>query len=270
MRIDRYTPPVGHLLHPYIASIWRVDNQFSHIHETILPKQNVDFLFNLGAPQHVARGIRARPMKLCEFQVAGPQTAAFTLQQQGHMHLLGVSLKMDVCSALLNLPMTELTDLTVEGHMIFPDQRFLWERLANQSSFEAQCALLIEWLSKVFQPTLHLNLVQHACWALREQPTSHTIDQLSAQLHLSSRHLRRIMLHHVGVGPAQYMRLSRFVKSLHMMPNAPSLTDIAHSVHYSDQAHFCRDFKEIAGMTPNEYRQQMSHVLGHIFTQESS
>jgi methylphosphotriester-DNA--protein-cysteine methyltransferase len=121
-----------------------------------------------------------------------------------------------------------------------------------------------------FQPTPHLDLVRHACWTLREEPTSATLDQLSAQLHLSSRHLRRIMLHHVGVGPAHYLRLSRFVKSLHMMPKSASLTDIAYGVHYADQAHFSRDFREIAGMTPKEYRRRMSNEPGHIFACESS
>jgi AraC-like DNA-binding protein len=265
MQIDRYIPPPEHPLHPYVASIWRAESQFSHSSETILPKQNVDLLFNLGEPQHVVGGTRSPQRGLNDFHVAGPQTGALTVQPQGNMNLLGVSLKMDGCSGLLALPMTELTDQTVEAHNIFPQQRFLWEQVAEAHSFEAQRNLLMRWLIKALQPTPHLDLVQHACWSLREQPTSHTLDQLSAQLNLSSRHLRRIMLHHVGLGPAQYMRLSRFVKSLHLMPKVPSLTDIAYNVHYADQAHFCRDFKEIAGMTPSEYRQCMSHIPGQIF-----
>jgi AraC-like DNA-binding protein len=265
MQIDRYIPPSSHPLYPYVASIWRVDSHLSHTSETILPKQNVDLLFNLGAPQHVVHGTRAPQMGLNDFHIAGPQTGALTVQPQGHMKLLGVSLKMEGCSGLLALPMSELTDQTVEGNNIFPQQRFLWEQVAEAQSFEVQCTTLVQWLIKAFQPTSYLDLVQHACWSLREQPTSHTLDHLSAQLNLSSRHLRRIMLHHVGLGPAQYMRLSRFVKSLHLMPQVPSLTAIAYNVHYADQAHFCRDFKEIAGMTPSEYRQCMSHIPGQIF-----
>jgi AraC-like DNA-binding protein len=55
-----------------------------------------------------------------------------------------------------------------------------------------------------------------------------------------------------------------------MMPSDRSLTDIAYGVYYADQAHFCRDFKEIAGMTPKEYRHRMSPVPGHIFDVEAN
>jgi hypothetical protein len=39
-----------------------------------------------------------------------------------------------------------------------------------------------------------------------------------------------------------------------------------HAAHYYDQAHFCRDFKEIAGMSPSEYRARAGHVPGHLFS----
>jgi AraC-like DNA-binding protein len=264
MQIDHYTPPVGHPLHCYLASIWRIDSPFPHTSETILPKQNVDLLFNLGAPVSLVQG-QSGSGEVKGFHAAGPQTGFFVTQPQGPVKMLGISLKMDGASSLLKLPLAEITDLTVEGQIIFPQQRFLWEQVAELETFEAQRDLLVRWLFCAIQPTFHLDLIQHACWSLREQPTSRTLDQLSTQLHLSSRHLRRLMLRHVGIGPAQYMRLSRFVKSLHMMPKMASLTEIAYSVHYADQAHFCRDFKEIAGMTPYEYRRRMSRVPGHIF-----
>jgi AraC-like DNA-binding protein len=265
MQIDRYFPPLHHPLHRYLHSIWRAECCFSHTIETILPKQNVDILFNLGAPEEVMRGDCAKSLAISDFHVAGPQTGAFTAMPQGKLKLLGVSLKMDGCSALLSLPLTEITDQTVEGEHLFPEQQFLWEQVAEMESFEAQRILLVQWLMRAIQPAPYVQLVQQACWALREQPTGYTLDQLSAKLHLSSRHLRRMMLRHVGIGPGEYMRLSRFVKSLYMMPQTPSLMDIAYNVHYSDQAHFCRDFKEIAGMTPSEYRQRASNVPGHIF-----
>jgi AraC-like DNA-binding protein len=266
MQIDRYIPPSGHPLHPYVDSIWRAVSQPKHASETILPKQNVDILFNLGAPYAGIRGASSSRSDIRDFHVAGPQTSSFVVRPQGDAKLLGISLKMDGCSAILALPLTELTDQTVEGTMIFSQQRFLWEQVAEAQSFDAQRDLLVRWLMARLQPKHHVDLVQYACRALREQPSSNTLDRLSSQLNLSSRHLRRIMLHHLGIGPAHYMRLSRFVKALHMMPKAYSLTDIAYTVYYADQAHFCRDFKAIAGMTPQEYRKRMSQVPGHIFS----
>jgi len=266
MQDQHYFPPLDHPLHPYVASIWRVEGKSLHKYETVLPKQNVDFLFNFGASQLAVKGANAHSMGINDFQVVGPQTGAFTVAPQGDVKMLGISLKMDGSSALFSLPITEIVDQAVEACCLFPQQRFLWEQMAETESFRKQCNILMNWLMGVFQPAPQLDLVQHACWSLREQPTSYTLDQLSAQLNLSSRHLRRLMRQHIGVGPAQYMRLSRFVKSLHLMTGMDTLTDIAYHVNYADQAHFSRDFKEIAGMTPSEYRQRMSHVPGHIFS----
>ena len=244
-----YVPPPGHPLQPYVDSIWRMNHALPVIHETILPKQKVDLLFNLGTPIRVVEGINTGPIELTSFHVAGPQTGAFVSSHQGRVTLLGASLRMESCSALLPLPVAELTDQSVDGSIIFPQQHFLYEQVAEAASFREQCNLLLTWLARWLQPSPHDKLVQTACWALREEPTSHSLDRVAAKLHLSSRHLRRLMLHHTGIGPAHYMRLSRFVKSLQLMPTALSLTEIAYGVYYADQAHFCRDFKEIAGMT---------------------
>lgn len=265
MQIDRYIPPPDHPLHPYIESIWRVESYPSHATETILPKQNVDILFNLAQAYAIVDGTEQSVEEIRGFHVVGAQTNSFVVHPQGHTKMLGISLKMDGCSALLSLPLNELTDQVVEGTDIFPQQRFLWEQVAETDHFVAQRDLLLQWLATHLQPHPHLCMIQRACWLLREQPTSHAFDQIANELAISTRHLRRMMLRHTGVGPAQYMRISRFVKSLYLMPNAYSLTDIAHRVHYSDQAHFCRDFKEIAGMTPQAYRKRMSRVPGHIF-----
>jgi AraC-like DNA-binding protein len=51
-----------------------------------------------------------------------------------------------------------------------------------------------------------------------------------------------------------------------MMSSPLSLTEIAHAANYFDQAHFCRDFKEISGITPSEYREKVGPAPGHIFT----
>jgi AraC-like DNA-binding protein len=72
---------------------------------------------------------------------------------------------------------------------------------------------------------------------------------------------------HVGIGPAQYVRLARFIRAMHQVP-APgrTLTEIAHANGYYDQAHFCREFRSFAHMTPQEYRDRANGpVPGHLY-----
>lgn len=60
--------------------------------------------------------------------------------------------------------------------------------------------------------------------------------------------------------------MSRFFKALHLIPKLSTLTDVAHAARYHDQAHFCRDFKAIAGMPATAYLAQVGTVPGHLFT----
>ena len=58
--------------------------------------------------------------------------------------------------------------------------------------------------------------------------------------------------------------MSRFVRALHLIPRLPTLTDVAHAAWYTDQAHFCHDFREFAGITPDAYRRGAGAVPGHL------
>jgi transcriptional regulator GlxA family with amidase domain len=83
---------------------------------------------------------------------------------------------------------------------------------------------------------------------------------------MSERHLRRVFLEHVGLTPGHWRRLARFRGAVGLMASPCTLTQVAHGAGYADQAHFCRDFAEIAGMTPGEYRQRVGPLPGHIFS----
>ena len=86
--------------------------------------------------------------------------------------------------------------------------------------------------------------------------TIHTRD-LSAIARLSPAHFSRKFKSAFGEPPHTYVVRRRLEKACHlMMTNAASLSEIALSVGFSDQAHLCRLFRQAFGKTPNSWRRE--------------
>ena len=97
--------------------------------------------------------------------------------------------------------------------------------------------------------------VLFATHQLRQDP--HTrLDDLMAHLNLSARRIRDLFSLHVGISPKYYLRLSRFNKTTGEISKNlnKSLTEIAFSTGYFDQAHFIKEFKEFGGLSPSKFR----------------
>ena len=111
-------------------------------------------------------------------------------------------------------------------------------------------------------------MARHACTVLRQARGEDPVGTTARTLGISPRHLRRMITDHVGVGPAEYVRVARFVRATHLIagPSSATLGHIAQGAGYYDQAHFCRDFRVFAGMTPQQYRAEaVGPVIGHLF-----
>jgi AraC-like DNA-binding protein len=70
----------------------------------------------------------------------------------------------------------------------------------------------------------------------------------------------------VGLTPKRYCRVLRFRRVLERFAACPAtpLTDLAQFGDYSDQAHFSREFREFAGITPGEYRRLLPPWPHHV------
>lgn len=266
-QVETWRPPAGHPLEPCIQYIFRVRTPTPYRHETILPKGNVDLLFNLGQPV-LGAGLVADGYLAGEGAawVGGLKTRPYSVHPQGSMDLLGVSLRAEACAGLIPLSPAEVVNLEAHDLPSSTGLRSLGEQLHDTPAFADQCALLVRWLTARLRPPRGAELVRHACALLRRLRAEDAVRATAKQLAVSPRHLRRLMDRHVGIGPAEYVRLARFIDTLHGMA-APgrTLTEIALAAGYYDHAHFCRDFRSFSGMTPQAYRAQAGGpVVGHI------
>jgi AraC-like DNA-binding protein len=258
MQIRVWTPPSRHPLQDCVLSIFRARTNGAYS-ETILPKGNVDILFNLGPPL-TTTGIAGR-VEIHSTLVAGLNTRPL-FSHRTHLHLLGISLKAEAAFAVLRLPLCELTDRGVLGSLVLSDADRLHDQLGNETSFTRQRLCVERWLLGRLRIDPAAERVAAAAALIRR---TGGINASATQLGLSRRHLHRLFAERVGVSPADYLRLARFATALPRLHTAASLADVAAGSGYFDQAHFCRDFKTFATMTPTEYREAVPIVPGHLF-----
>lgn len=272
MEIERYIPPPDSELAPYVQSIWRVRAAGGPLRETILPACNLDLLFNFGGPidrVHVRGREVIDTMAGSAVHMAGLHTAAFATRPRGQVAVLGVSLRIEACAAFVALPPGLVVDRCTDGTSLIPDVAELWPRLRDALDFGEQCRHLVDWLRGRLTRRRGMLWIGAACRDLFDSPhdaqAQAPVTMLARAHGLSTRQVRRRFEQALGIGPAQYVRLARFARAVRLMASRTRLTDVAHAAGYHDQAHFCRDFGAIAGMSPGAYRAAAPAVPGHIF-----
>ena len=74
-------------------------------------------------------------------------------------------------------------------------------------------------------------------------------------LGVSRKHLGSLFHAHVGLTPKAYARVFRFRRAVDLVQKGRRLdwARVAMACGYYDQAHFNREFREFAGMSPGEF-----------------
>jgi AraC-like DNA-binding protein len=78
------------------------------------------------------------------------------------------------------------------------------------------------------------------------------VEELARSLGYSRQRLTRLLLEQVGVGAKELLRVGRLQRAVDQLQRAEGarLAQVAAGLGYFDQAHMCRDFRELVGLSP--------------------
>ena len=92
-----------------------------------------------------------------------------------------------------------------------------------------------------------------------------SVREISQNVFYSERHLGRIFDRYMGVNMKAFSRLVRVNKALRLLRRPGlSLLQVCLETGFFDMSHFLHDFKSICGVTPQEYRENMSDFYSEI------
>lgn len=93
-----------------------------------------------------------------------------------------------------------------------------------------------------------------------------TAKALSEEFAYSERHLNRLLSGSLGMSVKSYVKLLRVNLAVTALRDESiPLTTLSQQLGYYDQAHFNHNFNEIIGMSPSDYRNQMSDFYNELY-----
>jgi AraC-like DNA-binding protein len=180
--------------------------------------------------------------------VAGPDTGPVpTLELPGTV-LVGVRFRPGAGGGLLGVPLSELRDQRVDLADLRPE---LARALAADLDPELAATRLVGLTGQLDEAADADRAVQRACHLLAS-PAARTED-VSDQVGLSPRQLRRRCQAAVGYGPKMLQRVLRFRRFVSLVDASAGATDLAEAAAvsgYADQPHLTRETVQLAGLPP--------------------
>jgi len=161
--------------------------------------------------------------------------------------------------AITGINQSELTDKTFPLDEINPA---LAKSILEITQKSDNICELVEGLDLLFMAnirTVYRPELMMALHDIKAYAGNISVKQLSNNIHYSERQLNRIFNQFVGTGTKSFSRIIRINNTFRLLKNGyKSLDYISGIAGFHDLSHFINDFKLTCGVTPQEYRKNMS------------
>lgn len=221
-----------------------------------LPSAEVPLIISFGAPIRLFDvADRSASTNLGSF-AAGAYDVHVVVEANGSQGGIQIDFTILGMRLFLGRPLADLTNRGVALEDIFgSDANRLTSELHDAPTWEARFDLLDrEIASRIASAKRPASEVLCTWTRIVNSGGTATIKSLVEETGWSQKHLIGQFREHIGLAPKMFARVMRFgsaVDRLRQRDHA-SLTELALDCGYYDQAHFDRDFRAFAGVTPTE------------------
>jgi AraC-like DNA-binding protein len=229
------------------------------VHQISAGKSGVDLILSLDGYfcAHAEEHLFGRPG--AGSYLVGPLSEPRTIVTTGRCLAVGARFRPGHAQGFFRLAMHELTDrcldvasisATAERGLsgVVHDARNEWRRV--EALQNALCALRSN-RSEEQSGSAALAAIR----LIDERSGAVDVETLAHALGSSVRHLERRFRATIGQSPKLACRIARIRHAMSLLPlrNGQSWSDVVYACGFYDQAHFIREFRAIAGVTPSRF-----------------
>jgi AraC-like DNA-binding protein len=247
-------------LQPFVKYYWTMDDEKCAVCDErirLVPTGLIELRFNFGD-----RYLNFRPDQSPELEprsyLSGQTKDFYDISPTGKAGIFSVMFSPVGAAMFFSVPMSELCGGNYSAdEVIGKNFRDVEEKL-----FETECnservviveTFLLKEIKKNYRED-HLRIVT-TIEMIEKSVSVPQISILADTACWSEKQFTRKFKEMVGCNPKQFIRVVRFQKALYFkeMNQQESMSDLAYSCGYYDQAHFINEFKLMTGYTPKDY-----------------
>ncbi len=255
-----HTP--GAALRPFVRTLWHSHSQASSSaqRELSLPTGHAHLVLRLSEHPLRIHADLEDPVchSLSHSLVGGPRAQYYVREVSHSVESVGAMLLPGAARLLFGVDESELAHLHTPLEDLWGTAaRTLRDRLQNAGSPAQKLRLFEQSLAHVLTARLSKQKPLHpaVAHALLRFEQGAGIDQVVRDVGYSHRRFLTLFRSQVGLAPKRYCQVQRFQQAVALVsaPKTLGLAALATYAGYSDQAHFTREFKDFAGVTPGHY-----------------
>ena len=259
-RLVRWRPPG---LEGLVEEIWYFEGTLTRLRERHYPNGRMDLTIHFG-PRY-RRVHEADSHTFSKVSVSGLFLAPDVIEAPpGGSVVLGIVLHPPGALRLLGTPLEGLTGRDEDLTSIVPSAvvQELVDRCQEVSSPVERVRQAERWLRRRLAGSRRTRTppaaVLRAVDEIRRQGGAVAVGELGRESGWSRSRFTTVFREEVGVPPKTLARIHRFRRALRGVTQGQlRLSDVALDAGYYDQAHFNRDFREFAKVTPSQYRARL-------------
>lgn len=184
-------------------------------------------------------------------------------------HEIGVRLNTVAVKLIFGFPCSELVDWAINGEDILAKEI---ERIENAirelPDFHSRAIWLENFIHSIIKYDADFNVAIKISKLLQQITNCRLNGQpidICTLTGYSRMHTYRLFKDWLGLSPSQAISMKQFIYSLDQMHQEhENLTQIALANGYYDQPHFIRAFRKFAEMTPRQYLNNKTQIVGQL------